>query len=67
MNLRANLLFPPSGSATGCFGGFHAKRNTLAVRCYGTVKTLKVNYRLNGHPAEYTSTDPQTADLLEQE
>ena len=35
--------------------------------CYGTVKTLKMNYRLNGQPAEFTGTDPETADLLKQE
>jgi len=35
--------------------------------CYGTVKTLKVNYRLNGHPANFTGTDTETVDLLEQE
>jgi len=35
--------------------------------CYGTVKTLKVNYRLNGQPAKFTGTDPETVDLLEQE
>jgi hypothetical protein len=35
--------------------------------CYGTVKTLKVNYRLNAQPASFTGTDPETVDLLEQE
>ena len=35
--------------------------------CYGTVKTLKVNYRSNGQPAEFTGNDTETADLLEQE
>ena len=35
--------------------------------CYGTVKTLKVSYRFNGQPADYTGTDPETVDLLEQE
>ena len=35
--------------------------------CYGTIKTLKVNYRVNGRPANFTGTDPETVDLLEQE
>jgi hypothetical protein len=35
--------------------------------CYGTVKTLKVKYRLNGQPASFTGTDPELCDLLEQE
>ncbi len=35
--------------------------------CYGTVKTLKVNYRGNGQPAHFAGTDPDTVDLLEQE
>jgi len=28
---------------------------------------LKLNYRLNGQPANFTGTDPETVDLLEQE
>ncbi len=33
----------------------------------GTIVDAQVKYRLNGQPASFTGTDPETVDLLEQE
>ena len=34
--------------------------------CYGTVKTLKVSYKVNGRAATFVGTDPEYVDLLAQ-
>jgi len=66
------------GTAYGTTDGFN-KNNRY--RCYSSADLVTwkyegelledppdgVYYRLNGHPAEFTGTDPETADLLEEE